>query len=359
MDQQLFESIVYDLKENIEKKQVSTAKFHLDYPSMTLRNAKDDTEYLCAEKSVRSQLLGLINSGVNVHLGGTLSKLYGDGVGNQTDPIDHFVYDPKELGDDLLRYCELNRKENIYVLNHKVSNNAYGIVSGRHVITQDADVYDMQRNIFRDIPNTTTYQHNYFRFMIQITCDEIAIELEDGNKMKLRINLGGSMFGYGSAFIKIGSYEKICMNGAMGWKNKLNKIFNIPQNDRGVFDWRKRHTYSADYILKEMEKGIIKQLSYGDVYMQALQEAHEANEPLFKENTKIDEELTKDRFKLTQQEAGDVYKLLLHKHKQYSKKNAFDVGRAIAEVARDTPSLDRRIELEQLAGETMLMQVAT
>lgn len=367
MDQKLFENIVYDLRDNVDKKTVSTTDYHLDYPSMTLKhvgNGIDYDDYHCAEASVRSQLLGLVNSGVKIHLGSSLNNLFkGDSI---VDPVDKFNYDPTELADELLRYCELKRQKNVYVLNHKTSGNALGIVSGTHKITQDADIYELYQNFFAEIPHTAEFRHNYFRMMINVTLDEMELELEDGNSMKLRINLGNSMFGVGSAFIRIGSWEKVCQNGMMGWRSKLNKVFDIaPIGQKpkgvlgtGVFDWRMNHTYQPSKILEEMSDGIMKQLTYGGKYIDAMERANEANEPLFKKNTKIEEALTKEKFKLTKNEAAEAYKLMIHKHKQYGRKNAFDVGRAIAEVARDTASLDRRIELEIIAGNTMLLQVA-
>jgi len=361
MDKQLFEGIVYDLQENIEKKAIQTKNFHLDYNSSTMKHInKENVNYTCQDKAVRSQIVSLINSGIGMYLGSTLNKLNSDTLKAHNDPYDQFKYDPKEVADDLLRYCELNRDTNINLLTHKTSGNAYGAVSDNHQIVQDAKIYELYKNTFVEsgIPHTANFSHDYFKMKIDITLDDVYIELEEGNSMKLRISLGNSMFGFGSAFVRIGSWEQVCSNGAMGWSSKLSKTFNLNEVDKKYFPLQKRHVYAPSFIIQEMETGIMKNLSLGQKYMEVLEAAHETNIELFKKTAKIEEELTKQRFGLAKAEAADVYKLLIHKHKQYKRKNAFDVGRAIAEVARDTISLDRRIELETIAGKVMLSQVA-
>lgn len=358
MDQQLFEGIVYDLRDNIQRKAINTANYHLDYPAMKLKHVERPEEYACAHTSVRSQIVGLINAGVKINLGSTLSKLYGH-LKPLLDEHTRINYAPVDIAEQLLRYCELNRAKNLYILYHQTSRYAYGMVSDRHQITQDADIYDLYRELFQEIPHTAYFSHNYFRMKIDITMDDIELELEDGNSMKLRVSLGNSMFGVGSAFVKIGSWEQICSNGAMGWNNKLTKEFGLSKEDAHYFPYTQRHTYAPSHILGEMKEGIIKQLGMGQEYIEVLEEAHSIESPIIKKVEDIEKELQKDKFGLGKAEAEEVYKLLMHKHKQYKRRNAFDVGRAIAEVARDTVNLDRQIELEQIAGKTMLAQVST
>lgn len=358
MDKQLFSHIVYDLEENIEKQNIGKS-YHLDYDSMTLRDlapwAESKNDLLCAESSVRSQILGLYNQGLNCNLSNTLKKLNGD-LGTQTDPVDKEVYFPKQIADDLLRYAELNRTKPIFALKHKKTRFVYGSVSDRHQILQDSRMYEMYEAIFSDIPHTVSFEHNYFRCRININLDDIRVDLGKENSMSFRISLGNSMFGMGSAFVRAGTWEQICSNGAMGWKSRLNKVYNLDIKDN-LFDWKRSHVYAPINILKDMQDGLIKQLTYGDKYMEAVEDAYETTESIFKKEETIEKELTDDRFKLTKNEALQAYRLLKHKHEQYQNTNAFDTGRVIAEVARDTISLDRKIELEKIAGQIMFSQI--
>lgn len=350
MEEQQFIAICKDLKDNIEKV-IINKNDHFDGK----KTMKSGLQF--SDDSVRSQYIELINP--SMHLAKVSSKL--NELNNPiTDPISHEVIDPKILSDKLIRYCELNRERTLYCYKHKISGLAYGFVSPQHKILYDLDMWKVVNNLVKDIPHSYDLRHHTFRMEININFDEIAIELAGNNSMKYRMCIGNSMFGQGSAFITAGSFEQICTNGAKAWRTKVRKEWEEQWSELGItggFDWRKAHIISAEVILKDINKEITNQIGKADKYIGLLEEANEINESIFKENADIVAELQKKKFELTKKEANEVYRLMKTRHEQYGRFNAFDTGRAIAEVARDTPNHQRAMELEQRAGYIMVTQV--
>jgi hypothetical protein len=269
---------------------------------------------------------------------------------------------PKELLDKTIRYCELlkdRKKYPIYVLRHKISGLIYAFVSKDHVRLSDKDIIDMVEPYFADMPVTFQYKHSTWRMEVNATLDDISIELGHNNAMKLRVCIGNSMFGRGSAYVSIGSWEMLCSNGAMGWASKLAEQFEV-EGFELLEDVRQQHRWKTpDVILDEMREGITSQLKGGDKYLYLIENANEITDPIIKKNKDIVEELRKKRFNLKENEAREVYALLKTKTEQYRHTNGFDVGRAIAEVARDTENHERALELEKLASKTMFSQLDT
>lgn len=270
------------------------------------------------------------------------------------------VLNPKDILDQVVRYCELIKERNkypIYVLRHKKSGLVYAFVSKSHIRLSDKDIVDMVEPYFKDMPVTFQYKHSTWRMEINAILDEIAIELGQNNSMKLRICIGNSMFGRGAAYVTIGSWEKWCSNGAMGWAYKLAKQFEIAgfellQDVRHQHRWR-----TPDEILSEMREGITNQLKSGDKFLYLIENANEITDPIIKKNKDIVNELQKQKFGLQKNEAQEVYALLKTKTEQYHHNNGFDIGRAIAEVARDTKAHERALELEKIASKTMFSQL--
>lgn len=348
MDQILFKQICKDLNDNIEIIKIDK-DFHMTPKSIDNNINKN---LVFADNSVRSQYLSLIND--NMYLPAVYRKL--SNATNQTDPTNHDVLQPNQILEDLVRWSELNRKQESYAYRHKQSGLVYGVVSNKHKLLQDLDILEnIYENIFHGIPHTVSFEHNHFRMRINVVLDEIAVELVGNNAMKFRMSIGNSMFGVGSAFIYAGSYEMWCTNGAMGWRTKFNKKYNLDSND--IFEFRRSHVIAPIKILKDMNTNTIKQLSHADKYMEQLEQANEINETIFTEKEQIDEQLQKDKFKLSKSEAQQAYLLMKHKHEQYGRMNGFDTGRAIAEVARDTTNMDRKIELENIASTIMFSQL--
>ena len=389
MDQQLFTSTCKDLKKNITKVLVDKND-HLQNRGIMSSGLN------FADDSVRSQYIELINPGLN--LGSVTKKLNKldnvvhdrryvkyhinmEGgltpyIRNENLDINRFNkmnggyipdengeyvlldenIDAKELSDQLIRYCELNRKQPIFAYRHEGSGLVYGIVSQRHTLLQDIDVFDIINNRFEDIPHTYQFEHNNFRMRVGIILDEIAVELGGEKSIKFRISAGNSMFGVGSAFVVAGSFEMWCKNGAMGWRTKAKKEWRA-EGFLGGFEWSKIHVYNPSYILRDLSNALNDQLGKADKYLELIENANEADEPIFKQNDDIIKKLTEDKFKLHKTEAEEVYKLMKTKTQQYGRFNGFDTGRAIAEVARDIPNLTRRFELERISGKIMFAQV--
>ncbi|MFX1538597.1 MAG: hypothetical protein ACFFDI_30790, partial [Promethearchaeota archaeon] len=282
--------------------------------------------------------------------------------------------DPQGILNLVIRYLELKKdrtKNPIHMLRHKKSGLIYGFVSKNFVQVRDIDIYKMVKAYFEDSGLKVEWKYDHWTFNMRIAAiiDDFNVELGGGNSLKLRLLLGNSMTGRGSAYVTIGSFEQWCSNGAMGWVNKLAKYFKAEIGDNGlridkpedvIFadSIRQRHSFTTpDRILENMMTGIESQLKNGDKYLYLLENAKEITEPIIQENKDIVEELQKDRFKLRKQEAQNVFAILKTKANQYKDNSGFSIGRAIAEVGRDTESHERKIELEKLASKVMFSQL--
>lgn len=287
----------------------------------------------------RQQYLGLINPGI--HLPEVISKL--KKLSGVVDPNDSSWYEPADIADGIVRFCELNRTEPIMAYRVPGMNVLYGCVSNQHTFVKDKDVVDIKKAFFENIPHNTVYNHSIYRMKMDLNFPEISIPLVGDNAIQFRISIGNSQFGVGSLFVEAGSYEQVCTNGAMGWASK--------------FSFRATHRrMSAEYLLRQLRDGINKIFAGATQYMTILRQANEIVDPIIKENESVVRVLRSKKFGLLKREAESIYRRI-RMNPQYQRLNAFDIGRAIAEEARDTSSIDRLIELEHLAGRTMCSQV--
>ncbi|MFW9879728.1 MAG: hypothetical protein ACFFG0_42175 [Candidatus Thorarchaeota archaeon] len=281
---------------------------------------------------------------------------------------------PRRILDLLVRFMELNKNRTrnpIYILKHKQTDLVYGFVSKNFVQVRDYDIYKMVKAYFEDsgLKVTWNYDHWTFNMRIAAIIDDFSVDIGGGNSMKLRLLLGNSMTGRGSAYVTIGSFEQWCSNGAMGWVSKLAQYFKAEIDENGtridkpddvIFaeNIRQRHSFTTpDKILQNMMTGIETQIKNGDKYLYLIDNAKEITDPIIQENKDMVEELQKDRFKLRKQEAQNVFAILKTKANQYKDNSGFSIGRAIAEVGRDTDNHERKIELEKLASKVMFSQL--
>lgn len=284
------------------------------------------------------------------------------------------ILSPKNILDSMVRYLELRKdrtRNPIYMLKHKQTDLIYGFVSKNFVQVRDSDIYKMVKAYFEDSGFNVEwkFEHSTFNMRIATIIDDFSVDLGEGNAMKLRLLLGNSMTGRGSAYVTIGSFEQWCSNGAMGWVNKLSQYFKAEVRDDGVTidkpediifadSIRQRHSFTTpDRILENMMKGIESQLKNGDKYLYLIENAKEITDPIIKENRDMVEALQQERFKLRKQEAQNVFAILKTKANQYKDNSGFSIGRAIAEVGRDTDSPERKVELEKLASKVMFSQL--
>lgn len=287
----------------------------------------------------RQQYLGLINPGI--HLPEVIGKLRK--LDTVHDPNDHSSLDPEELADQVVRFCELNRTQPIMAYKVPGMNVLYGVVSDQHSFVKDKDVVSITNAFFENIPHNTSYNHSIYRMKMDFNFPDIAIPLIDKNSLQFRVSIGNSQFGVGSLFVQAGSYEQTCTNGAMGWATK--------------FAFRASHRrVSAEYLLRQLRDGLNKIFSGATQYMTILRQANEIIDPIIKENESVVLILRSKKFGLLKREAESIYRRI-RANPQYQRLNAFDIGRAIAEEARDTVSIERHIELEHLAGRIMTSQV--
>jgi len=285
--------------------------------------------------------IDLINP--NMHLSKVVSKL-----NSIAEPIlvpeSNEVLDPKIMADDLIRYCELNRKEPVYLYKDDTNNSIISAVSGRHSRVYDTDVYEVMNEFFKDIPHQYQFESDMYRSRITVSLPELAIKLGGDNSMNFRFSIGNSEFGYGSCYCDAGSYEQWCTNGARAWVSK--------------FKWQQIHVSSPESILRNLADALLDQMSKADQYMTILENANEVSERYIKENVNVINFLRKDKFGFLKREAESIYRRIRN-NTRYQRMNAFDVGRAIAEEARDTNDMERKLWMENLAGKVMVAQVIT
>lgn len=323
-----------NLKENVVREEIEDWE-HLQLPDYNLSSNLN-----FAADEVRSQYIGLINP--NMHLAKVLSKL--TSLEPVDDPLNFEVYDPEQIADSLVRFCELNREKSIYAYKHRDTNLVYGVVSPDHVRLDDYDVFQICEAHFKDLPFEGEYEHDIFRSKISYTFPEISIDLGGENSMNFRISVINGFTGRSALKGSAGSYEEWCTNGAMSWINK----YNFSQNHI--------HT-TAENMLKKLQRFLTRCLSKADLHMETLRQANEITEKIIKENSSVVKVLRSKKFNLLKREAESVYRRI-RSNPRYQRLNGFDLGRAIAEEARDTGTLERQIELEQLAGKVMVSQVS-
>lgn len=290
---------------------------------------------------VLGQYYGLINCGI--HLPAIVGKF--DSLPKQTHPITGRVYNPSTIKDDLVRYCELNRPKPVYGYKDPEMNILYGIVSPEHVPVKDRDVYDITEAFVKDMPCQARYYHDNTRMMIDYEFKELGIDLPDNNRMNFCLVVKNSQFGMGILSVEGGAFESRCGNGQIIWVDGMNLKWET------IHRWR-----NASYMLEEIGKGMTKIMSMANKGLNALRQANEIIEPIIKENENVVNVLRSKKFNLLKREAESIYRRIIT-NPQYRRMNGFDVGRAIAEEARDTTNLDRVIELEHLAGRVMTSQV--
>jgi len=293
--------------------------------------------------SPRQQYLDLVNVW-KIYLSNLVSKLRN--AESVDDPIDNSTINPTQLVDRLVRFSEISRdreKQPIYAYKDKRDGLIYGCVSKRHTYVPDSRIFKIMETHVKDIPHEATYYHNIFQWKIDYRFPEIKFDLPDDNAMEYMISVGGSAHGFRIAYVCASAYEQTCSNGMMGWVNKLH--------------WTQVHAgIQPELLLTRYKEHFNQSLSNGTGFMELLTQANEVSDAIIDEYQNVVEQLRSKKFNLLKGEAEEIYRRI-RSEQRYQRLNAFDVGRAIAEQARDTLSLNRRIELEQLAGRVMLQQV--
>jgi len=297
-----------------------------------------------ASSNVLGAYLARINP--NAHLNKFVSKFCS--LKTLEDPASKETINPMKIAEQAIRYCELNRADDLIAVQDKNNGLIMGVVTEKYNTVQNCDIYTLANGILEsnDISTEMTFEHDSFQMRINVRFPERIIELDpvDGkpNEIELRMSIYNGMTGIRALGVNVGSWEQVCTNGAMGLRN--------------TFEWKSSHLKNTMKALEDFSENLVKQLGNGDKYLALLENASEITTPIFRENDNVVKILSSDKFGLLKKEAEEVFRRMKH-HKQYGK-NAFGVGRAIAEVARDThDSMDRRIFLEQIAGNTMTMQV--
>ena len=294
-----------------------------------------------ASDKVSSQYWGLINMGI--HLPTVVSKMW------NSSPLEHPVtkeeYNPRDITDSLIHYCELNRTTPMYGYKDPYNSMLYGIVSPEHVMVRDRDVLDIAEAFTQNLDHRARYNHDNARMMLDYEFPELGIELPNGNSMNFCLIIKNSQFGLGGLTVDGGGFESRCGNGMVMWAKGFDFHFNA------IHRWR-----NAQELLTQLGVGLNKIFSLAPKALSILAQANEITDPIIKENESVVQVLRSKRFNMLKREAESVYRRIIS-NPNYKRYNGFDIGRAIAEEARDTTNLDRRIELEQLAGQVMTSQV--
>jgi hypothetical protein len=304
-----------------------------------------------ASSGVSGAYLSRINPGA--HLNKVVNKFNDMEV--MTDIRTHDEIDPSLFVDEMIRYCELYRQEDVIAVQDDTNDLIMGIVTNGYSVVQNCDIYTLTHGILEsnDITYKTEYRHDGFQMQMNVIFPDRVVELDpvDGkpNEIELRMSIFNGMTGTRALGINVGSWEQICTNGAMGLKS--------------LFEWKQSHintkNITAVNILERFTENLVKQLGKGDRYLELIEKANKITEPVLRENQDIIKFLTGDKFKLLKREAEEVFLRMKHHKSQYSRRTGFDIGRAVAEVARDTHVINRRHDLEIIAGNMMLMQVAS
>lgn len=328
-------------KENYEYVKIpKTAKF--DIKTNTIADF-ENFNGVAASSNVAGAYLARINP--NAHLNKFVSKF--TSLETRKDPANLEEIDPSIIAEQAIRYCELNREDDLIAVKDKSNDMIMGVVTNSYNTIQNCDIYTLSTGILdsNDIAHEVTYEHDWFQMRMNIRFPDHVVELDpvngQENEIELRMSIFNGMTGIRALGINVGSWEQVCTNGAMGLKK--------------TFEWKSSHLKDSYKALNDFSENIVRQLRNGDKYLQLLENASEITTPIFRENDNVIKILSSDKFKLLKKEAEEVFRRMKH-HKQY-KTNAFGVGRAIAEVARDTHDINRRMDLEQIAGDTMLLQV--
>ena len=324
-----------DLEKNVEVVEIE----NIDH----LQNNTLGTGLNFYRDTPRSQYIELINV-KKIYLGTIISKL--QNAESIEDPVSGNEIDPAIAVDQLVRYSELSRdrdKQPIFAYKDKRDGLIYGCVSKKHTYLPDNRVFKIMENHVKDIPHEADYYHNIFQWKIDYRFPDTSLDLGDGNKMDYVVSAGGSAYGMRAAYVCASAREQVCANGMMAWVSK--------------FSWRQIHVgLRSELLLTRYLENFNSTLSGGTAFMELLRQANEVGEAIIDQYANVVEQLRSKRFNLLKTEAEDIYRRI-RTETRYQRLNAFDVGRAIAEQARDTISLNRRIELEQLAGRVMLEQV--
>jgi len=330
-----FDKLTLEFEENIERVEIENTE-HLNNfnlgPGLTFHKS-----------APRSQYIELVNTH-KIYLSRLMNKLM------DAEPIDHPLtgepVDPTPAVDTIILYEELSRdrdKQPIFGYKDKRTNKLYGVVSKHHVYVPDHEIYKIMEAHVKDIEHEATYYHNIFQFKVDYRFPDIGFELEDDNQMQLMITVGGSAFGFRTAYVCSSAWEQACTNGMMAWVPKLS--------------WKQIHVGMAPELLLTRYKENFNQcLAEGTKLMDLLTQANKVSDTIIDAYANVVEQLRSKRFNLLKREAEDIYRRI-REQPRYQTLTAFNVGRAIAEQARDTLDLNRRIELEQLAGQVMLQQV--
>jgi len=324
-----------------------SARFNIN--NRTLANFADFSGEMASNNAIGAYL-SKINPGA--HLNKVVNKF--NSMPTLTDPANQEEIDPSLFVDEMIRYCELHRTDDLIAVQDNSNGMIMGVVSNKYCTIQDCDIYTLTHGILEanDAAHETTYEHDGFQMRMNVRFPDRVIELDpvDGkpNEMELRLSVFNGMTGIRALGINVGSWEQVCSNGAMGLKK--------------MFEWKQSHIETANIkavdILEMFTENLVAQLRKGDKYLDLIEKANEISTPIIRENQDIVKILSSEKFKLLKREAEEVFRRMKHHKKQYKRKNAFDIGRAIAEVARDTHEINRRHDLEIIAGNTMLMQVA-
>lgn len=332
MNQEQFERMVNSLKP-VDKVRIRKTDH--------LQNGNLSNELLnFAGDSPKSQYIERINPGI--HLAKVISGL--ERLENKTDPNNFATLSPSAIADDVVRVCELNREDPMYAL--RANNLVYGIVSDQHVLIYDKDIYDMFKEFVEksEMEYHADYYHDTYNMRVAYTFPELEIPLEEENGMNFRVVIGNSQFGVGSGYVEAGSFEQMCTNGvALGYES----IFRTRLAHRAI---------SAENFLTKMLEGFNKVFGNAPALLEKLREANEVGERIIKENESVVKVLRSDKFRLLKSEATSVYRRI-KANPRYQRMNGFDLGRALAEEARDTSNLTRKMELETLSGRVMVSQV--
>ena len=273
-----------------------------------------------------------------------------DSLPVMTDPTTGRDIDPSEPVDQLIRYCEIYREKPIIGVRDTKTNLLMGAV-GKDYNTEvsNHDIYQINKNTLDtiDVKYEATFEHDNYQCRMNYTFPEYQIELPEvhgkENFMALRISTFNGQTGFRALGIAVGSWELICTNGAWGIKD-------VPK-------WTKIHVGDTVRILEAYVQNFNKQLENGIGLLDKLSEANEINEPIIKANENIVKILSSKKYQLKVKEAEEVFTRMKHHKAQYSRMNGFDIGRAVAEVARDTHEINRRTELEVIAGNLMTIQL--
>ena len=287
----------------------------------------------------KQQYVSLLNQDLKIGLGNIVGRLQG------RQPLDDMLsgesYIPDIILADLVRYAELNREEGtVQMYVDSRTNEIFGTVSPQHTYIPSKIVYEQLLQFYdaMGVKYDMSFQDNYNNTRIDVVFPEMALEVGRNDNLNFKVVVMNGDFGNGALKYVGGFIRLICTNGMIIGEDIVSTRLVHKANDK--------------VLLTKFLGSMVESFAIYDAYSGRIREAAEITEDWIDSKVGLVNFLP-DNFNVLVREAKEIYSTV--RQNNY-KQNAFWIGQAVAEVARDK-GLEDRYRLEQIAGQICLAQV--